>query len=179
MRRWTRLDNRSHGVILLHYFTQCSRLQSSMPFKRDLALQNISLLKQPFKRQPRIENEDVTWSLQYNLHATRTNKRRTFVTTRSRVRWFILKFSHCTKNMYHIIHTQINMSSFFPISIFLDRRLRFEPTLQLKGWNLKALQNETHMRASILNVGSSHPLRKVILAFYPLRECSESTWSPR
>ena len=36
-----------------------------MPFKRDLALQNIPLSKQPFKTQPQIENEDVTWSPQY------------------------------------------------------------------------------------------------------------------
>ena len=47
-----------------------------MPFQRDLALQNIPLSKQPFKTQPQIENEDVTWSPQYNLHATRINKRR-------------------------------------------------------------------------------------------------------
>ena len=40
--------------------TQCSRLKPSMPFKRDLALQNIPLLTQPFKTQPQIENEDVT-----------------------------------------------------------------------------------------------------------------------
>ena len=45
-----------------------------MPFKRDLALQNIPLSKQPFKMQHQIENEDVTWSPQYNLPATRTNK---------------------------------------------------------------------------------------------------------
>ena len=37
-----------------------SRLKSSMPFKRDLALQNIPLSKQPFKMQPQIQNEDVT-----------------------------------------------------------------------------------------------------------------------
>ena len=36
------------------------RLKSSMPFKHDLALQNIPLSKQPFKMQPQIENEDVT-----------------------------------------------------------------------------------------------------------------------
>ena len=47
-----------------------------MPFKRDLALQNIPLSKQPFKMQPQIENEDVTWSPQYTLPTTRTNKRR-------------------------------------------------------------------------------------------------------
>ena len=38
---------------------QCSRLKSSMPFKRDLALHNILLSKQPFETQPQIENEDV------------------------------------------------------------------------------------------------------------------------
>ena len=45
-----------------------------MPFKRDLALQNTPLSKQPFKTQPQIKNED-SWSPQYNLPATRTNKR--------------------------------------------------------------------------------------------------------
>ena len=40
--------------------SQCSRLESSMPFKRDLALQNRPLSKHPFKTQPQIENEDVT-----------------------------------------------------------------------------------------------------------------------
>ena len=36
-----------------------------MPFKRDLALQNIiPLSKQPFKTQPQIEYEHVTWSPQ-------------------------------------------------------------------------------------------------------------------
>ena len=45
-----------------------------MPLNCDLALHNIPLLKQPFKMQPHIENEDVTWSPQYTLPATRTNK---------------------------------------------------------------------------------------------------------
>jgi hypothetical protein len=53
------------------------KLKSSMPFKHDLALQNIPLSKQPFKLQPWIKNKDVTWSPQWNLSATRTNKRRT------------------------------------------------------------------------------------------------------
>jgi hypothetical protein len=47
-----------------------------MPFKRNLAFQNIPLSKQPFKTQPQIENEDVTWSPQYNVPSTRTNKRK-------------------------------------------------------------------------------------------------------
>jgi hypothetical protein len=37
---------------------QCSRLKSSMPFKRDLALQNIPLSKQPFKMQPQTQNDN-------------------------------------------------------------------------------------------------------------------------
>ena len=45
-------------------------------FKHDLALPNILILKKPFKTQPQIENEDVAGSPQYNLSATRTNKRR-------------------------------------------------------------------------------------------------------
>ena len=55
---------------------RCSRLESPMPVKRDLALLNIPLSKQPFKTQPQIENEDITESPQYNMHATRINKRR-------------------------------------------------------------------------------------------------------
>ena len=46
-----------------------------MPFKRNSALQNIPLSKQPFKTQPQIDNEDITWSPRYNLLVTRTNKR--------------------------------------------------------------------------------------------------------
>ena len=34
---------------------QCSRLRSSMPFKRDLAPQNIPLSKQPSKRNPKLK----------------------------------------------------------------------------------------------------------------------------
>ena len=52
------------------------RWKPSMPFKRDLAFQNIPLSKQPFITQPQIENEDVTWSPWYNMPATRTNERR-------------------------------------------------------------------------------------------------------
>ena len=40
------------------------------------------------------------------------------------------------------------------ISIFLGERLGFKPSLQLKGWNCRAFQNETlHMRASSLTNG--------------------------
>ena len=47
-----------------------------MHFKHDLALQNMPLSKQPFKTQLQIENEDVTWSPQYSMSATKINKRR-------------------------------------------------------------------------------------------------------
>ena len=39
---------------------ECSRSKSSITFKRDLALQNKPLSKQPFKTQPQIKNEDAT-----------------------------------------------------------------------------------------------------------------------
>ena len=35
--------------------------------------------------------------------------------------------------------------------------LGFKPNLRLKDWNLRALQNETHMKASILNVDPPVP----------------------
>ena len=54
-----------------------------MPFKHDLTLQNIPLSKQPFKTQPRIGNEDVTGSPRCDLPATRTNKHKGMITTRS------------------------------------------------------------------------------------------------
>ena len=47
-----------------------------MDLAHDLTIQNIPLSKQPFKMQPQIENEDVTWSSQYNLPTTRTHKRK-------------------------------------------------------------------------------------------------------
>ena len=47
-----------------------------MPFKRDLGPLKYTFLKQPFKTQTQIENEDITGSPQYNLRATWTNKRR-------------------------------------------------------------------------------------------------------
>ena len=36
--------------------------------------------------------------------------------------------------------------------VFCFYILGFEPTLQLKGGNLRALQNETHMSASIWSI---------------------------
>ena len=62
-----------------------------MPFQRDLALQNIPLLKQPFTTQPQIENEDITWSPQYNLPTTRTNKRRALLLQEVKLDgWFVI-----------------------------------------------------------------------------------------
>ena len=61
---------------MVHGVYHCSRLKSSMPFKRDLAIRNIHVSKQPFEMQPQIENEDITRSPQYNMAITRTNKRR-------------------------------------------------------------------------------------------------------
>ena len=43
-----------------------------MPFKRDSTLQNIPLSKQPFEKQPQIENEDVTWSPEYDMPVNHT-----------------------------------------------------------------------------------------------------------
>ena len=34
----------------------------------------LPLLRQPFKTQPQIENEDVIWNPQYNLPATKINQ---------------------------------------------------------------------------------------------------------
>ena len=88
---------------------QCSRLKSSMPFNRDLALQNIiSFSKQPFKTQPLLENEDITSrNPQYNLPATRTNKRTTLSLQEVELDGWFFMYSHCNLNMYHIIHAQV------------------------------------------------------------------------
>ena len=56
--------------------------------------------------------------------------------------------------------TSLTWVLYFISVIFLDWYLEFEPALHLKGWNVRALQNETHMRTSILNTASSeHPLQ--------------------
>ena len=58
------LDNTMHfmstnlfNVILPSYYDcdKCPMLKSSMPFKCDMALQNMLLSKHPFKMQPQIE----------------------------------------------------------------------------------------------------------------------------
>ena len=65
--------------------------------------------------------------------------------------WFLILHNILQTCIIWFMH-KFNMNFFNFISIFLDWRLRFEPTLQLKGWNLRAHQNETHMRTSILNI---------------------------
>ena len=57
--------------------------------------------------QPQIENEDITGSPQYNLPATRTNKRRALSLQEVEFKRLILNSSHCTENTYYIIHAQV------------------------------------------------------------------------
>jgi hypothetical protein len=61
------------------------------------------------------------------------------------------------KHVSYTSCTSLIWVSYF-ISVFLDWRLGFEPDIQIKGWNLIALQNETPIRASILNT-DHHDLR--------------------
>jgi hypothetical protein len=53
-----------------------------------------------------------------------------------KLHWKHAPYNSCTSLIW-ILHF---------ISIFIDWRLGFEPTLQLKGWILKTLQNESHTR---------------------------------
>ena len=78
-----------------------------MPFKRDLALQNTPLSKQPFTTQPEIEYEDVTWRAQHNATHHKNQQAYGTLTTRTLVRWLNLNSSHCTENMYRIIDAQV------------------------------------------------------------------------
>ena len=55
------------------------------------------------------------------------------------------------------------------IFIFLDWCFGFEATLQLKGSNLIALQNESHMRASISNIGHHEHACGVMLTCHHYR----------
>ena len=125
------------------------KMKSSMPFKHDLALQIIPLSKQPFKTQLLVENEDVTWSPQYNLHVTRTNKHRALSLQEVELDgWFLILhivLETCTMLFMH----KFNMS--FVIHFYILGLTSWIWTFQLKGWNLRTLQNETHMRSSILN----------------------------
>ena len=57
--------------------------------------------------------------------------------------WKHIPYNSCTSLIWFLCF----------ISIFLGWHLGSEPTLQLKSSTLRALPNETHMRASILNTG--------------------------
>ena len=83
----------------------------------------------------------------------------------------------------HIPHnpcTSIIWVLYFICSMFLDWRFGSEPTLhlQLKRWNLRALQNKTHIRASILNTDhlprppslQGHPQNRHQLQLNPCRQ---------
>ena len=134
---------------------QCPSLKSSMAFKCDLDLQNIPLSKQPLKMQPHIKNENITWSSQYNLTGARTNKCKALLIQEVGLDgWFLiltLYWKHVPCNSCTSLTWVLDFHS-----TFLDWRLGFEPTLQMNGWNSRALQNETHMRASILNTALGH-----------------------
>ena len=78
-------------------------------------------------------SQDVTWSPWYNLRVTRTNKRRTLSPHEAEIdmvdSWLFtlyrkhVPYNSCTSWIWVL----------YCISIFLDWRLGFEPTLQLKG----------------------------------------------
>ena len=138
---------------------QCSsRLKPSMPFKRAFALPNIPLsLKLALQNAtPNLKLKTSLEVLNKNLLATRINERRAFVTTRSGARWFILNSSHYNDNMYRIIHTQVWYE--FCIS-FLYTRIDVLDLNQPFNWMARvwdrALQNETHTRASISTTASN------------------------
>ena len=88
-----------------------------MPFKHDLALRNIPLSKQPFKTQPQIENEDVTWSAQYNLPASRTNTRRVLSLQEVALDGWFLIFHIVLKTCTICIIHKFNMSFIFHLYI--------------------------------------------------------------
>jgi hypothetical protein len=119
-----------------------------MLFKHDLALQYTPLSKQPFETQPQIENwrHHLKSSIQYAHH--KNQQVQGIVTTRSGVRWLILNSTHCTRKMYHIFHAQVWYE--FCIS-FLYSWIDVSYLMQLFNW--RALQIETHTRASILSTG--------------------------
>ena len=124
-----------------------------MPSKLDLALQNTPLSKQFFKTQPQIENEDVTWSPQYNMPATRTNKSRALSLQEVELDgWSLIRqiivLKTCTYNSY----TSFNVSFVFH-SYILGSTSWIWTNASTKGLKLSALRNETHTKASILNIG--------------------------
>ena len=109
-------------------------------------------LKITLQTQPQMENEDVTWSPQYNMPTARTNKRRALSLREVESDgWFLIPhiaLETCTEQFMQKFHMSFEFHT-----IFLDWRLGFELALQLNDWILRALQNETHMKISILNTG--------------------------
>ena len=59
------------------------------------------------KTQPQIETHTSIEILNINYMPQKPTCVTNIVTTRSKVRWLILNSSHCTGNMYHIIHAQV------------------------------------------------------------------------
>jgi hypothetical protein len=78
-----------------------------MPFKLDLALQNIPLSKQPFKTEPQIEKEDITWSPQYNPPTTRTNKCRALSLQEVELDGWFLMLHIVLETYTNTIHAQV------------------------------------------------------------------------
>jgi hypothetical protein len=90
---------------------QCSRLKASMPFKRDLALQNIYTSLKTTLLQLKMKT-DITGRVQHNMlcpaQEPPTSVGHCHYKKRNGVRWLILDdSSHYTGNMYHIIHAQV------------------------------------------------------------------------
>ena len=103
--------------------------------------------------QPQIGNEDVTWSPRYNMFTTKTNKRRVLSLQEAELDGRFM-FPHialetCTIKFNH----KVNMSFVFHFYTLELTSWIWTSSLQLKNWNLRALQNETHMRVSISNTG--------------------------
>ena len=204
---------------------------------QDWSLQCPSNAIWPFKMQPQIENEDVTWSTQYNFFVKRCSYETwlanvncgltlIFKMTKRRARrccpgsdlghprdkweylpqlhfkntWQTLtfaqshRFTQCyklkssipfrsmpfdrfsevsikyVKQLQYLSFWELNDSCttliwlLYLISIFLDWALGFQIASQLTSWNLRALENKTHMRPSILttDVGWTNLHREVL-----------------
>ena len=103
-----------------------------------------SLKHNPSKRNPKLKIEDVTWSPQCALLGTRTNKHKALSKQEVELDgWCVSNSSHCTENMFHIIHARVPYECCIS---FLCSWI----------WNLSALHNETHMMASILTSDHHH-----------------------
>ena len=154
---------------------QCSRLKSSMPFKRDLGLQRIPLSKQPFKTQPQIENADITWSPHHNLHVTRTNKCKAFSLQAIELYGWVLilhvALNICTILLMH----KFNMNFIFHFYILgltswiwtnrSTKELKFESPSKwdsYEGFNLDHWWRELSQTTEILLVSLIHPNEKVL-----------------